>query len=98
MATVKKIKKAQLGSNVKSTADSTSFYKKQGNIAAQEMSNAKTPVQASLASNRIATADKNVKRQSFKGKPGYDNNGFPQKKKGGIIKKSKCGTKMSKKK
>ena len=80
------IKKAQKG--VKATPDSTSYYNKKADKAAYEMAAAKTPVEMSLASNRIAAADKSAKRQKFKGKPGYDKNGFPIKKQqaGGVTK------------
>jgi hypothetical protein len=91
MATVKKIKKAADG--IKATKDSTSYYRKQGNKAAYEMSSAETPVGMSIASNKIAAATKNEARQKLKGKPGYDANGFPKKKMrtGGKIKKAQAG-------
>ena len=56
--------------------DSSAIYRKQGNKAAKEMANAMTPVAASIASNKIAQATKNEKRQALKGKPGYDAMGF----------------------
>jgi hypothetical protein len=92
MATVKKVKKAADG--IKATKDSTSYYRKQGNKAAYEMSSAETPVGMSIASNKIAAATKNEARQKLKGKPGYDANGFPKKKMrtgGKTIKKAQAG-------
>jgi hypothetical protein len=85
------IKKAQKG--VTATPDSTSYYKRKADKAAYEMAASKTPVEMSLASNRITAADKNAKRQKLKGKPGYDKNGFPLKKgKVGImVKKAQAG-------
>lgn len=100
-----KIKKAQKGATQKKsnvTQDSTAYYKRQAKIAVGEMSNAKTPVEMSVASNKITAADKNAARQKLKGKPGYDANGFPIKdkignrKKGGIVKKAQSGATMPK--
>lgn len=90
MATVKKTKKYQTGGGVKPTADSTSYYKKQGDIAAKQMANAPTAAGLAYGSRKIAEADANVKRQKLKGKPGYDANGYPVKKKTGgkVMKKS----------
>ena len=112
MATVKKIKKYQnSGAPIKPTPDSTAYFKKQGMMAAKEMSNATSAPGMRIASDKIAAANKNAARQKFKGKPGYDANGFPisktkvsEKKKGGMVKKAapkktmKMGGKMSKKK
>jgi hypothetical protein len=80
------IKKAQKG--VTATPDSTSYYKRKVEKAVSDMVESKTPVEWSVASNRITAADKNAKRQKFKGKPGYDKNGFPLKKQqaGGVTK------------
>lgn len=87
-----KIKKAQKG-------DSTAYYKRQGDLAAIEMSRATTPVATSIASNKIAAADKNAKRQKLKGKAGYDKMGFPVKKQkmGGKTSCAKCGKTIKKK-
>jgi hypothetical protein len=88
-----KIKKYQ-NSNTplsKATKDSSAYFKRQGDLAAQEMSDAfsKGTPAVSAASNKIAKADKNLARQKNKGKAGFDANGFP-------LKKNKMGGKMSK--
>lgn len=86
-----KVKKAQKG--VTATADSSAYFRKQGNMAAREMGNARTSKGMSIASNKIAKATKNEARQKLKGKPGYDANGFPLKKSrmGSSVKKAQDG-------
>ena len=95
---IKKIKKYQnSGKPIAPTSDSTAYFKMQAKKATSEMSNAKTPVAMSIASNKISQADKDIARQKNKGKKGYDKNGFPIKQKsGGKTAKAKTGTKMSK--
>jgi hypothetical protein len=85
------IKKAQRG--VTATPDSTSYYNRKADKAVNDMVESKTPVEWSVASNRITAAQKNAKRQKLKGKPGHDKNGFPIKKgKAGImVKKAQAG-------
>lgn len=92
MATVKKIKKAQVGKSVKPSADSsTYFHNKLMNISKKERTSGKgvTP-----DSNKAwwETA-RSYERQSKKGKPGYDKDGFPIKKQraGGKIEKAEGG-------
>ena len=84
------IKKAQNG--VKATKDSTDYYRKQasdfGTAAARNMNR---PATANRAFKNQKEALDNMFRQSDKGKPGYDKNGFPVKKKmktGGMIKRA----------
>ena len=60
--------------------DSSAYYRRAGNKAAIEMSNAVTSPGLTIASNKIAQANKDLKRQKLKGKPGYDKMGFPVKK------------------
>ena len=77
MGTIKKsVKKAKVGDQVKPTADSTSYYSKKliKSYGEKDFEGAKK-------------ASANVARQSKKGKPGYDANGFP-------IKKSKDGSSL----
>jgi hypothetical protein len=74
----KSVKKAKLGDQVKPTPDSTGYYSKKVVKAYGE----KDFAGAKKASDDVA-------RQSKKGKPGYDANGFPVKKKmksGGSLK------------
>jgi hypothetical protein len=63
--------------------DSTGFYKKEVKNALNALSKTydkPTPQPViSLASNRLAAANKNLQRQSLKNKPGYDAMGFPKK-------------------
>ena len=74
-----RIKKAQKG--VKATADSTKYYDKEMmrnySSAARNM---KDPKYANEAFKRASQSAKDKERQSKKGKPGYDTNGFPIKK------------------
>jgi hypothetical protein len=75
----KTIKKAQKG--VKATADSTVFFKKQMQDAYSSAArNMKNPEQRESAFKRASEAGKSLDRQSRKGKPGYDKDGFPIKK------------------
>jgi hypothetical protein len=90
------------GAPITPTTDSTGFYKKLVKKSANNMADAfsKTESDVSLASNKLRTADKNLKRQALKGKPGYDANGFPIKKNknGGVTKYQAGGvTKATKK-
>jgi hypothetical protein len=80
--------------SVKPTTDSTAYYKKEIKVYDQLIkSEPNTPIGKS---NKLVYMDAKSKaysdlnRQSLKGKPGYDKNGFPIKKKmGGTIKKKK---------
>ena len=74
------------------TADSTAYYSNQarefGEAAARNMNNSSSD----RAFKNQKEALDNMFRQSNKGKPGYDANGFPVKKKaGGNVKKYKSG-------
>jgi hypothetical protein len=94
MATIKKtIKKAQAG--IKATKDSTDYYSKQAsNFGTAAARNMNRPATANRAFKNQKEALDNMFRQSDKGKPGYDKNGFPVKKKmkaGGIINKAQNG-------
>lgn len=72
---------------VKPTADSTAYYKNeakfQSNLGVLKSEyGLKKQAEEAMAKSRKAYSD--ASRQKFKGKPGYDKNGFP-------IKKSKLG-------
>lgn len=101
-------KKAQTG--IKATKDSTDYYKDKVNQVAKQIKK-ETPNLPRFKSNDLndnvrsqkminsvserAKAISNQLRQSKKGKPGYDANGFPKKKNGGSIKAKngiKCWT------
>jgi hypothetical protein len=79
----KSLTKAQKGITVKPTADSTKIYTDRlntftkntgGNLPVKQRSNKDTNTMYKMVTD--------VQRQSRKGKPGYDKNGFPIKKKG----------------
>ena len=88
MATIKKpAKKMQMGG--KATADSTAYFKKRESDAYSSAArNIKDPKLSGQAFKRGLEAGKSVDRQSKKGKPGYDKNGYPLKKQemGGVTK------------
>jgi len=92
MATIKKpAKKMQKGGKV--TPDSTAYFKKQEmdnySSAARNMG---SPKYSDSAFKRAAQSGKDVDRQSKKGKPGYDKNGYPLKKqRNGGVTKAKSG-------
>lgn len=93
-----KIKKAAYGTTTRSTTikptpDSTSYYEKmQEDAYSSAARNMNSPKYADQAFNRAREAGKNIDRQSKKGKPGYDANGFPLKKnKTGGVTKAKDG-------
>jgi hypothetical protein len=70
---------------VKPTADSTAYYKDeaifQSNLGVLKSKyGLKKQAEEAMAKSRKAYS--NASRQKFKGKPGYDKNGFPIKKKG----------------
>lgn len=90
MAIIKK--KAQKGTSIKPTADSTNYYLKKGEKNYGSFINSLEEKNNKKSTTYKRAADKafdNAARQSKKGKPGYDANGFPKK---------KCGGKVSKKK
>lgn len=92
MATVKKvIKKAQKG--IKASPDSTAYYKKMELDAYESAArNMNSPKYSDQAFERAREAGKSIDRQSKKGKPGYDKDGFPIKKqKSGGVTKAKDG-------
>ena len=72
--------KAQEGITVKPTADSTAYYKDeakfQSNLGVLK-SKYGLRKQAEEAMAKSREAYSNASRQKFKGKPGYDKNGFP---------------------
>jgi hypothetical protein len=80
MATKKILKKAQKGTTVKPTRDSTGYYRNQAIRATSEQD-------FDLERGDIKSYKKNLDRekaakaaqarQANKGKPGYDKNGFP---------------------
>jgi hypothetical protein len=77
----KSLPKAQKGMSVKPTADSTAYYKKVESEAYESAArNMNSPKYSEQAFKRAGQAGKDVARQSRKGKPGYDKNGFPIKK------------------
>jgi hypothetical protein len=67
-----RVKKSEKGSQIKPTADSTGYYSRKL---------LKSYGEKDFAGAKKASDD--VARQSKKGKPGYDANGFPIKKKNG---------------
>jgi hypothetical protein len=97
-----KIRKAQRGYTTKPTADSTAYFKKMQDFHyKQAATNAKYGLR-DAADEQMRSATQAVKdqfRQSNKGKPGYDKDGFPIKKQkmGGKIKKAQAGLKASNK-
>ena len=80
----KSLTKAQKGISVKPTADSTAYYKKEiAGWNALIKSEPKTKIRQSNTNvyrDFKSKAYNNLNRQSLKGKPGYDKNGFPIKK------------------
>jgi hypothetical protein len=97
------IKKAQNG--VKATKDSTAYFsnkatnlisntiRKDKNSAIRKGSkNAMTDPTVKQDYKDLASANENRDRQKLKGKPGYDANGFPKKKAGGMIKRADGST------
>jgi hypothetical protein len=80
-----KIKKAQAG--VK-TADSTGYYANKAKVLELKGATSNNPSQISRYFNASDKAKKDQDRQKLKGKPGYDANGFPKKKAGGMIKRA----------
>lgn len=80
----KSLTKAQKGISVKPTADSTAYYKKEiAGYDALIKSEPKTKMGQSNVNVYLDYRSKaydNLNRQSLKGKPGYDKNGFPIKK------------------
>jgi carbon monoxide dehydrogenase subunit G len=64
-------------SPMKATSDSSTYFKRQGDLGAKYMTTLKG---GTAGSNMIIKADKDLARQKLKGKPGYDKNGFPIKK------------------
>lgn len=91
------IKKAQTGKSVKPTADSTIYFAKK---FSKDVDNSnKSLKEKGFFSDETKKAFSNqdktyesLMRQSKKGKPGYDQNGFPLKKKmqaGGVVKSAK---------
>jgi len=83
MATVKKtVKKAQPGKKVKPTADSTAYFTKKATRDVQDATKIireKGPSSKEYgeAFTKEMQSLKSIRRQSKKGKPGYDANGFP---------------------
>jgi hypothetical protein len=75
-------KKAQNG---KATTDSTAFYTNKLKYDSEKQVRANDPMRLSKESSKDLDA---LARQSKKGKPGYDPNGFPKKKAGGMLKRA----------
>jgi len=65
------------------TKDSTAYYKKEVKNATKNLADSYSGTKGypgiSAASNKLRDANKNLERQSKKGKPGYDAMGFPKK-------------------
>ena len=93
-----KIKKAQGGRNVTPTADSSSFYTRRM-LSDMDMADRSRGELKEIFKKRYEQAASDLNRQSKKGKPGYDKDGFPIKKQkmGGKIKKAQAGLVASKK-
>jgi hypothetical protein len=86
--------KSTTNSKEKPTADSTKIYKDEAKLqseiaAAKSKYGLKKEAEESMTQSRKAYSD--ASRQQFKGKPGFDKNGFPitKNKKGGIVKSKK---------
>jgi hypothetical protein len=96
MATIKKMRKAQNG--IKATTDSTTFYTKKLKFDADKETEAikygYPSKQQSDAAKQSGKDLESLARQSKKGKPGYDANGFSKMKSGGkVMLKRKDGSK-----
>lgn len=90
MATIKKIiKKAQSGT--KASADSTSIYTKRM-LSDMNMADRSSGELKDVFTKKWQRDAADLERQSKKGKPGYDANGFPLPKK----KKAAAGAKLTK--
>jgi len=92
MATVKKIKKAQRG--VTATKDSSAYYKDENEFQWKLAENSSKFGMRKAAEEQMKNAKqagKDADRQKFKGKPGFDANGFPLKEKAEAKKKMKSG-------
>jgi hypothetical protein len=64
--------------SVKPTADSTAYYQKAQSKAYESAArNMSSPKYSEQAFERARRAGEDIDRQSKKGKPGYDKNGFP---------------------
>lgn len=81
MATVKKIKKAQSGTKV--TPDSTEYFRRKALDKSKDLMFTDRPGAIKDYKNDIEQSLKDMKRQRLKGQPGYDKDGFPEKKKNG---------------
>ena len=95
----KMLKKAQKGTTVKSTPDSTSYYRNKAMQATSDQdfaANFGNRAAYSKAVKAEAKANENKARQANKGKAGYDKNGFPIPKiKSGFKTASKLGAKKT---
>jgi hypothetical protein len=96
------IAKAQVGRNlaipeqsrrkvVTPTPDSTSYFSKEATNAGVMRLSTKGPLKK-FYQDKFYEAARNERRQKFKGKPGYDENGYPR------VQKKTSGGKLSKKK
>jgi len=86
---MKKLKKAQNGT--KATKDSTKYFKDEKELRYDlAITQAKfgLPKQAKENEKKRVQAINNGARQAYKGKPGFDANGYPKKKMGGMIKRA----------
>lgn len=84
-----KMKKAQTG--VKATKDSTEYFRKKGLDKVDDIVFTTRPDVRKAYEKDMQKSINNMKRQAFKGKPGYDKNGYLIKKKmkaGGMIKRA----------
>jgi hypothetical protein len=77
------IKKAQNGA----TKDSTAYYSNKARLSELKGALSNNPSEILKNFNASDKAKKDQSRQKYKGKPGYDANGFPKKKNGGSIAK-----------
>jgi hypothetical protein len=82
------IKKAQNGAKTK---DSTAYYSNKARLSELKGALSNTPSEILRNFNASDKAKKDQSRQKYKGKPGYDANGFSKKKNGGPIAKAKDG-------
>jgi hypothetical protein len=95
MAAIKKVIKAQKGKTIKATPDSSKYYKDENEFQwklAETSSKFGMKKAADEQMKNAKQAGKDADRQKFKGKPGFDANGFP------VKEKAKSGAKIKDKK
>lgn len=100
MAIVKKVKKAQTGTTEKPTKDSTGIYQRRM-LSDMDIAFRSSGKLKDIYNKKVTQDVSDLNRQSKKGKPGFDANGFPIPKKrkaaaGAKLTKAKAGKEMIK--